>query len=253
MADLVEVDVRQQLLVLLLVVRVLQLQRELPVLDLRVAREQEAGLADLEGQDDAGVVHGRVQHAYDLQHLGCARQLGVVDQPARVDRKRGSAAAHEAREQRLALRPWPCRRCAGPRACSCQNSSGSLLRCRLIVSVCLTVGGPSTSILTPGQDFLELRLLAAEHVIVLGHVHEVFHGARIIDVGLAEKAQLRLESGAEIAGRLGLAQRRFSHAVHVCQRRNLACPFRPPNHPWDPWPQEPGRDPRSRAARPGRA
>src|ERR1051325_6934971 len=65
--DLVDVDAGKLGQDLILVLG--QLQRVLPVLDLRVAGEEEAHLADGEQQDDAGVVERIVDDAHQLEEL----------------------------------------------------------------------------------------------------------------------------------------------------------------------------------------
>jgi hypothetical protein len=77
--NLVEVDSLQQCLVLVLP------QRIFPVLDLRVAGKQQTFLADLEDENDAGVIHLLIQHPHDLQQLLPAHGARMIAQPAGAD------------------------------------------------------------------------------------------------------------------------------------------------------------------------
>src|SRR6266545_4730613 len=75
-ADLVDVDVGEQLHDLLL------LQRVLPILDLGVAGEEQLLPADFEEEDHAGVVHGVVHDQHQLQERLGARAAQAADEPA---------------------------------------------------------------------------------------------------------------------------------------------------------------------------
>src|SRR5262249_45554843 len=79
MANLIEVHARQKRLIPFLA------QRVLPVLDLRIAREEKLFVANMEKQNNARVIHFLVERADDLKQLPTPYRACMVDQPARVD------------------------------------------------------------------------------------------------------------------------------------------------------------------------
>src|ERR1700731_1602787 len=98
MPDLVDINPGKQLAVILVV------EGELPVLDLGVARKQQADLYDPHQQDDAGIVHRLVEHAHDLQQVVTAYVTRMIVQPPGADRKTRSARALMFREKYLTAR-----------------------------------------------------------------------------------------------------------------------------------------------------
>ena len=154
-ADLVEARAGEPLADLLRGRRVEQ--RVAPVLDLGVAGEQQRRAADLEQQDQAGVVEDVVEDAHDREHLLGAHPVDLRESPTAppagsrwrsphpgraAGRRPSLAARRRARSRRPGARTRP-----GP---------SSRLRGRSPLD-CSSVGGPSTSMRDAGQQVGDRR------------------------------------------------------------------------------------------------
>ncbi len=178
----------------MLVVRGVE-QRVAPVLDLGVAGEQQRGVADLEQQDQARVVEHLVHDPQQRQHLVGVGAVDLGYQPlgraaeSSARTASGNSGAESGRDPRRrfsALRPDPR---PPPDARIRRRSCGPGRRCRV---ACLSVGGPRTSIVTPGsrsRDVRGRRRTSRRSAARSPMRHQSLDGSLVLDVGLAEEAE----------------------------------------------------------------
>ena len=182
----------------------------LPVLDLRIAGEEKEFLADLEEQNEAGVVHRAVDDAHELEELGGVHRLDVAHEPAR--RNGECVRLH--------------RGMVGEESFDC-FLGGDLRRGGLelpeLRGVARTLFADRI-VLLDGRRTEDVNLDARQHAsaqgclravrevfVLVRHRHQVLHGREVLEVRFAQESEAVAEGRADTeAGDEGLPVGRYT-------------------------------------------